>query len=306
MSEERIKILEMLKEGLIDIEQAEKLLKAVNDSQKEERKSEKKWRGPDFQNFTEEIGEMFESMQIGKFFDNVTNKIRSSISTGFNTVAGNYIDESINAEGIDQIQVKHSGGNVTFFGIDGQQFSIKCIRRTSNIREGVLTVNSVGGKISIGVPQNVKKAGVEISGGNATINNIHVEELKAETTGGDLLINDSSGSIKALAMGGSINITNVNSNDIQAKSINGKIQMVMGSLIDGKIELDSTADGVKLFVTEDSAFDLDAEIIDGKFESNLELEMIEDGPTQYKAKYNEGGASILIKTKHGDVKIAKK
>lgn len=304
MSEEIVKILEMLKEGLITIEEAESLIKAVGKSQ-EEGKSEKKW-PPDFHKFTDEIEHAVESMQVGKFLDNVASKIKTSVSAGFNTVAGTYIDESVDASGIEELKLEHSGGSLTVHKIDGQEFSIKCIRRTFKIEEGVLTVNSIGGNLSVGVPNIVKKVKAVVSGGNATINNIEVGKLKVETTGGNLSISDVSGSVRASAMGGNIDMSNINSINIQAKSIGGKIQLILGTLTEGEVGMDSTGGGIKLFVSEDSAFDLDAEIVGGKFETDLDWEMIEDGPMQHKAKYNDGEASVSIKVKHGDVEIAKR
>jgi len=303
MSEEIIKILEMLKEGLITTEEAERLIKSVNESQEKSHKSEKKWRGPDFQNFAQEMGQIFDSIQFGKFFDNVVTKVKESVSTGFSNLAGTYVDESIDADGIENLKVKQNGGNITVYKTDGKEFTIKGMRRSSKIEEGVLTLTSVGGNLSIGVPQTIKNVEIGVGGGNATINKIEIEKLMAETTGGNLSISDVSGSVSASSMGGSIDMTNINSTNIQAKSIGGRIQLIAGNLTEGKIALDSTAGGIKLFVSEDSSFDLDAEVIGGKFESNLELEMIENGPVKYKAKYNNGGASVSINAKHGDVEV---
>lgn len=313
MTEEIVKILEMLKEGTITIEEAERLIKAVSESQEKERKSEKKRRSPDFhdfaqdfQNFTQELGQVFESMQVGKFLDNIATKIKSSISTGFGTMADTYVDESIDADGIEKLKVEQVGGSVTVYNTDGREFTIKGMRRTSKIEEGILNLTSGGGSLSIGVPPIVKDVKVEVGSGNATVNNIKVEKLKGETTGGNLSISNVSGSISASTIGGNIDMTNVKSADIHAKSIGGGIQLIMEDLTEGEIALDSTAGAVKLFADEDSAFDLNAEIIGGSFETDLELEMIESGPVKYRAKYNNGGATVSIKTRHGDVEIAKR
>lgn len=300
------KILEMLKEGRLTIEEAERLIKAVSESKEKEHKKESKWHGPDFQDFAQEIGQAFESIQVGKFLDNVATKIKSSISTGFDTTAGTYVDKSIDATGIDKLKVKHAGGNITVYKTDASEFTIKGMLRTSKVEEGILTLSSGGGNLSVGIPSTVKDVEVEAGSGNATINNIKLEKLKSETTGGNLSISDVSGSISASAIGGNIDMTNVKSTELYAKSIGGQIRLIMGDLSEGKITLDSTAGGVNFFTDENSAFDLDAEIIGGSLESNLELEMLENGPVKYRAKYNDEGASVLVKVRHGDVEVGKR
>jgi DUF4097 and DUF4098 domain-containing protein YvlB len=300
------KILEMLEKNLITIEEAERLIKAVSESKEKEQKSEKKWRSPDFQELAQEIGHAVESIQIGKFLDNFATKIRSSISTGFGTVAGTYVDESIDADGIEELKIKQTGGSVTVHKTDVQQFTVKGMRRNSKIEEGTLTLTSGGGNFSVGVPSTVKNIEVEVGSGNATISNVNAEKIKSETTGGNLSISNVSGSISVESMGGNVNMSDVNSTDIYAKSIGGRIQLIMEKLVEGQVRLDSTAGEIKLFVTEDSAFDLDAEVIGGDFKTDLQLEMLENGPVKYSAKYNEGAASVSIKARHGDVEVSKR
>lgn len=301
------KILEMLEKELITIEEAERLIKAVSESKEKEKKSEKKWRSPDFQEFTQEIGEAFESIQVGKFLENLGNKLKSSISTGFGTVAGTYVDESVDAEGIEKLKIKQTGGSVTVHKNKGQHFTVKGMRRTSKIEGDTLTLTSGGGSFSVSIPSTVKSIEVEVGSGNVTINDIEVEKIASETTGGNLSISNVSGSISASSMGGNINMTDIKSNDIYAKSIGGRIQLIMEKLIEGEVELDTTAGDVKLFVTEDSAFDLHTEVVGGDFKSNLELKMLEDGPVKYIAKYNEEGkVSVSIKARHGNVEVSKK
>ena len=172
-----------------------------------------------------------------------------------------------------------------------------------NVDEATIDITSLGGQLDVGIPPRIINVEVKAGGGNFKIENLSLSGLSAKVAGGNLSILNSSGKITASVIGGTIQMAGVQSERLEAKSAGGGIKLDMGTVTSGEITLSSAGGHIEITLARDSAFEVDASMVGGQFESGLELEIIESSPGHTKAKYNDGGASISLSSKGGNVKI---
>jgi len=307
MSEERTLILKMLADGKITPEEAEKLLRALSGEpagrrgprrpkRSEEREGDAKavFRG---------IGKVFD--EFGNIVVDVVGQVKDSLSGVSDILSGTEGMQIVDVPAESKLILKHGGGSINLHSAEGEQLVINGAKRSCkvNLDEATTEITSLGGHLDVGMPQRLVDVEVKAGGGSFTIENLSLNRLSAKVAGGNLSINNSSAKITASVIGGTIQMQGIQSEKLEAKSAGGGIKLNMGTLTSGEMSLSSAGGHVEITLARDSAFEVDASMVGGQFESELELEIIESSPGHTKAKYNEGGASISLSSKGGNVRI---
>jgi len=313
MSEERMLILKMLSDGKITPEEAEKLLRAIGGGPGEERppRPPRPPRGPgrpgehegDAKAIFKGIGKVFD--EFGNIVADFVGHVKDSVSGVSDILSGTEGLQIVDVPAESRLILKHGGGSINIHSAEGQQLVIDGAKRSCkvNVDEATIDITSLGGQLDIGIPQVIIDVEVKAGGGNFNIENLSLDGLSAKIAGGNLSIANSSGKITASVIGGTIQMEGVQSEKLEAKSAGGGIRLNMGTVTSGEITLSSAGGHIEMTVARDSAFEVDASMVGGQFESGLELEIIESSPGHTKAKYNDGGASISLSSKGGNVKI---
>jgi len=307
MSEERTLILKMLSDGKITPEEAEKLLRALS-GEPAKRRGPRRHRRPeeregDAKAVFRGLGKVFD--EFGNIVVDVVGQVKDSLSGVSDILSGTEGLQIVDVPAESKLILKHGGGSVNIHSAEGEQLAIDGAKRSCkvNLDSAITEITSLGGQLDVGIPQRIVDVEVKAGGGNFAIENISLNSLSAKVAGGNLSIAHSSGKITASVIGGIIQMQDVRSEKLEAKSAGGGIKLNTGTVTSGEISLSSAGGHIEVTIARDSAFEVDASMVGGQFESELELEIIDSSPGHTKAKYNEGGALISLSSKGGNVRI---
>lgn len=114
-----------------------------------------------------------------------------------------------------------------------------------------------------------------------------------EGSGQDLLyVNTSNGNVDIASWAGEVDIT----------TSNGSITAHLGKIVQGKYSLSSSNGSIRIFVEEDSAFDLNASTSNGSIVSELGGNWSSEfSDTGYDGAYNNGGARLTLRTSNSSI-----
>lgn len=225
MSDAHKEILRMLSDHIITVDQAERLLKALNEAEtrKEESKSrERAGHGISFP----DIGAMFES--IGETLSEIGPMVKNTMEDMLTGLLGDDLVEFDEEELTDVEPVSgqytlapgtqmiimntwktgHAKGDLVIQGVPGDSCRINYDNaKQIRVRQDAVhfVIQWAGGPLKIEAPATVSSLKVRSTGGN-----IHLKQpacpLNVKTLGGDLELLDISKDFKAKTMGGNISL----------------------------------------------------------------------------------------------------
>lgn len=307
MNDTQKEILRMLADKVITVDEAERLLKAVNDGEK--RKEEGR---PHFGRHHHPMSGIFES--IGETFADIGPMVKQSIEDVMTGVIGDDLGD-VDEEELAQVELLDgtctipSGAqlilihdwkagcakqNLRLHGVPGEvcrlsEEGAKHVRVRQNSTHVVMQWSD--GPLAIDVPETVSAVKVNVKGGD-----IHAQrlgcELNLKTMGGNLEILDLSKPFHAKTMGGNITLSLLNDWQGQGRA------HTMG----GNIELTVPSDG--------AAFKVKASTMGGTVKFDQEMRPLESkqsfpGKNKVKIQVGEGETDSLIalKTMGGDIEV---
>lgn len=107
-----------------------------------------------------------------------------------------------------------------------------------------------------------------------------------------LYVNTSNGSVDVASWVGEVDIT----------TSNGSITAHLGKILEGKYNLASSNGSIRVFIEEDSAFDLSASTSNGRINSDLDGTWSQAfSNTSYDGTYNGGGARLTLRTSNSSI-----
>jgi DUF4097 and DUF4098 domain-containing protein YvlB len=177
----------------------------------------------------------------------------------------------------------------------------------------------------------VRKATVEIEGGDIFLNNIR-EGIYAKTFEGGVTVENSSGAItltsttgnivafavgaseigdvfKAKTNSGAIALQQIRHRQIEVGSNSGSIRFTGEFQSGGQYNLGTQNGSISLLLPEKSSFKLNASYGFGVFNSEIPLQNLEKNPTpkaqNLSARMGNGDATLILKTVSGAIRIRK-
>ncbi len=148
-------------------------------------------------------------------------------------------------------------------------------------------------------------------------------ELDSIATGEDLEAASVSGSIRARdvqarrldvgTVSGDVDLTNVTSDRVDVSSVSGRVEFSGSLARGGRYELESHSGDVRVLLTEDVGFELEARSFSGEIRSELELAQATSGGgarrrlnRRLSGVHGDGGAVLEITTFSGDIVITER
>jgi hypothetical protein len=163
-----------------------------------------------------------------------------------------------------------------------------------------VTVHTSGGDVVVRNIEGELKAGT--SGGNVTASNIQ-GDVKLETSGGNIRAEGVVGSVDAETSGGDLRLDNVDGK-IRGETSGGNVEVKLLGENKG-IQVSTSGGNITLSLPNDVKADIDASTSGGEVKMRLEAQFdgkIED--EEVHGKINGGGDIISAETSGGDIQIS--
>ncbi len=305
MSDAQREVLKMLADKVITVDEAERLLRALNEGKK--RKEESRSRSGGFPGFTSAFESLGETLaEIGPLVKNTIEDVMTGI---FGDESGDPEEEDLEhaepiegkysiAEGIQMVIVNdwRGGGeksDLVLQGIEGgscriEEESSKPMRVLQSSSHFVIRWH--GGPLRVEIPETVNRLKVRTKNGDIRVAGLGCE-MSVKTLAGNLEMSDLRQNFKAKTMGGNINL-------ILAKEWQGKAQAhTMGG-------------SIALSLPDEAALQVKATTMGGaiKVAENIrQLERKQSFPGRDSVTVQVGeedsDAFIALKTMGGDIKL---
>ncbi len=169
---------------------------------------------------------------------------------------------------------------------------------------GKFEMNTSSGDIT-GEKMNVKSINIATSSGNINLKNINSDTVTLETSSGDGNIKSvNAGNIKFKSSSGDMTIEDMKG-ILNAATSSGEISVGYKEL-NGDIAVVSSSGDVKVYLPNNSKFNLNAVGASGEIECNFPLSVVSKGEHRLVGKMGEGNNNIDITTSSGDISIYSK
>lgn len=188
-----------------------------------------------------------------------------------------------------------------------------------------LNVNSLGADVRVtGIKGDVA---VEVAGGDVVINGSRVSRAKSMggditltdvdaegtldvgTFGGDVLVERARARrLAAETMGGNVVARDVTADETSLKTLSGDVEFAGALTKNGRYELRTHSGDVRVTVTGNTGFEIDATTFSGSIQpaANLSLQSTSRNNRSLRGVVGDGGARIIAAALSGDVIIGKK
>ncbi|MGB9907445.1 MAG: DUF4097 family beta strand repeat-containing protein [Candidatus Saccharicenans sp.] len=169
---------------------------------------------------------------------------------------------------------------------------------------GAVRVSTVSGSVTVmGGKKTVSAKAV-----SGDIEVIGTEgDCELSSVSGDIRVSQVKGSVEAEVVSGSVKLQNIQeARKISAKSISGTVEYHGQVLPDGSYRFSSHSGEVRLFLPEDSSFDLEATSFSGTVTTDFPVQIMGklSGKT-IQGRVGKGGAEVSAKAFSGSVEIRK-
>ncbi|MDE0021977.1 MAG: hypothetical protein OXT69_11440 [Candidatus Poribacteria bacterium] len=304
---ERILVLELLKEGKISTEAAEKLLSALsreNDGGRgmnprkrfEEafQRVEREFRAIDLSDFEKKMNGFFEEMR--RRFPDMQGKTKRGGASEKSESGGLY-HVSKNAS----LNIAQKGGSIRLFGANGDQIRVDSPGASvETSQDGArIEIESIGGTLEIGIPNGLRRVYIDASGAQIEAVDAAPKEFTARSSGAGIRVKGVGGILRLSVVGGGIHIERPTSENIDAETNGGGVKARLGNRTQGVYKFRSAGGSVEMELGSDSEFELEYDVAGGMFESNWEAEAVGDN----RLRVGQGGATLRASAIGGSVAL---
>lgn len=309
---ERILVLELLKEGKISTEAAEKLLSALsredhgrhgmNPRKRFEeafKRVEREFRAIDLGDFEKKMSGFFEEMK--RRFPDMPGRQKDSGAaekSGDSGGGGGLYQVSKNSS----VNIAQKGGAIRLFDADGDHIRVDSpdADRIETAQNGSrIEIESLGGTLALGIPSGLRRVYIDASGAQIEAVGAAPKEFTARSTGAGIRVKGVGGILRLNVVGGSIHIESPASEDIEAETNGGSVKARLGNRTQGVYRFRSSGGSVEMELGADSDFELEYEVAGGAFESNWEAEAVGDN----RLRVGQGGAALSASVVGGSVAL---
>lgn len=190
-----------------------------------------------------------------------------------------------NREG-DKFSYRHelSNGNLTIIG---------------EIEKNTNWVRNLKVEFNLLIPENYNVK-LNTSGGSLSVEDL-VGELNASTSGGSINVGNIAGDVELHTSGGSINTDTITGN-LNAHTSGGSIKVTVDKQLTEDAKLTTSGGSITAYLISDIQLDINASTSGGRVKSDFEI----DGRVKkmsVKGSINGGGPKLTLKTSGGSIKI---
>jgi len=301
-------ILKMLAENVIDVNEAERLLKALNEGEKRKEDSPFRHR-KHHHGIGEGMSDMFES--LGDTLSNIGPMVKNTVGDMMSGIFGDDFCDWRNEDFIDiepleerydisagtcmviagDLKWKH--GDLRIKGIAGNTCRIDNddgqhmrIRRSPTH----FVVQWIEGNLNVLVPETVSK-------------------LLVRSNGGDIRIADVQSDMNVLTMGGNLKLKEL-LKDFKVKTMGGDINLALNAGWNGKAKVRTMGGNIMLKVPDGLGFNADAFTMGGVISVAEGMKKVESGPSfpgkksaKIRAGEYDSTSTISLKTMGGDITL---
>lgn len=309
---ERVIILNLLREGKISTGDAEQLLHALSETSRDAagkgkpdwkldevfRRVESELKAIDVTKFTDKVEGLFDDLRKrfsemawdgpnGKNGADERNVVKGSGE--FDLAAGSVV------------HISQKGGEIrlTPASVDRLRVSAPlCYADIEDSRDRA-RFEAVGGMLEIGIPASVRTVYVEATGCQLSADALDLDAFTARIVGGAMRIERVRSRLNLNLIGGSIHIADVGLGDIDAETNGGSITADLGEVHAGAYRLVSAGGGVTVDLAPGSDFDVSYTVTGGVFQSQW-------GPAPPDGNHlsvGDGGATFEIVANGGSIAL---
>lgn len=302
MSEERIEVLRMVADGVIGVDDAERLLRALGDGEPKRSESRRHTSvSGAFDGVGEALGAIGQAVQ----------------STVHEAMAG--VDIALDAFDVGEDEPGMELDGSAFEILDGGQLSIRQIVRTGRGPSCSLTLLATDGNrctieagegAMVQVRRRGNKARIQWRQGPLTVHvPATVAEIDAKVLGGDLVARDLAGSLEANVMGGRIELRSVRKS-FDCKVMGGDIVVGLSAETNGRSRAESVGGNVVLEVQDGIQANILAQSTGGELHVDSTLGKVERQGSRIQRRSSitlgasrKDAAEISLKTIGGDIHV---
>jgi len=184
------------------------------------------------------------------------------------------------------VDLHTSGGSISVIDLAG---TVEC--KTSG---GSLSFDNISGPIQ-----------GKTSGGSITIGEV-TGNVKVHTSGGSIKIDQAQGEVNAHTSGGGITVNEV-MGTIKADTSGGSIKAYISKQPQADCSLTTSGGSIRVYMSENIGMDLEAKTSGGSVNTEFPVTLSGEIKKSYlKAKLNDGGPQLYLKTSGGSIYLKKK
>ena len=174
--------------------------------------------------------------------------------------------------------------------------------------EGLVRISArrLDAPVTVHAPRTVVGVHASSQTERVAVENLRAD-IEARTEAGDIVVRRIEGAVKATTEAGAITLSEVASSDVQARLTAGDLSVDLGAFMEGTVKLRAQAGTVELRVPPEAAFDLSAVVNEiGDVDTDLPLDIAQQGPGYLQGALNGGGAMVQIAVDTGNIHIRSK
>lgn len=309
---ERVIILNLLREGKISTADAEQLLHALSEPARDASSKA----GPDWK--LDEIFRRVESelkaVDVTKFtakvegvFDDLRKRFSEMAWDGPNGKRGGDDRNVIKGSGEfdlaagSVVQISQKGGEVRLAPAPNDRLRVAAPLCYADIEDSRsrARLEAVGGTLEVGIPESVRTVHVEATGCQFVADALDLDALTARIVGGAMRLEGVQSRLNLNLIGGSIHLVNVGGGDIEAETNGGSISAELGEVHSGSYKLVSAGGGVTVDLAPGSEFDVSYTVTVGVFQSQWGAA----APGEDYLSVGAGGATFDIVANGGSIAL---
>ena len=301
MNEARLKILTMLSEKKISVEEAERLLKAL------EPETKPKGVGEMFR----DIGRSFQRIpqtEAAQIMADVVEQVKDTVGSIGSVLEGTDKDQQLQIMPGTDLKVHHGGGHLLLHATEEDQLILSGARRGCSMdsANNRVVVNSGGNNLAVGVPANVTTLAVSAGGGNVSVRGLTLQHLHAKAAGGHLTLDEVHVTeLRLSSMGGHIDLRKIQSASIGARAIGGNITLQLSPEGEAHVDLHSVGGNLELYLPAECMFRVDAETLGGRFSTEFELQDYKSHGGHTEGRVGVSDVQLQLRTTGGNIRIRK-
>ena len=312
---ERLIVLELLKEGKISMDEAEKLLTALSRQTGERRKSEprqrieeafqrveREFRAIDLSGFEKKLSGFFEVMR-SRFADMAAETDDADEAAEPKDAARKNGEDGYKAVKGAAVHIAQKGGAARLYPAENDRLRVSGANaKVETSPDGKrIEVEGSAGPLSVAVPNGLSRVFIDASGAPIEAEGVAPKEFTARLVGGGMRLKRIGGTIRLSVVGGGLFLEEPLSDDIEAETNGGSLRARLGDVKSGRCQLSASGGSVEAELGAGSDFELEYNVEGGAFESQWSAESIGEN----RLRVGEGAAKLVISTHGGSVALNK-
>ena len=307
---ERLLILNLLRDGKISADEAERLLRAIGRTKHEREPSGP---GEEVERFFRRVAEELRRLDLSDWKKRIESALEDFRKT-FSEMAwdvppkteeakSEYIIEgegSFDVANLTSARIRQKGGGVRLERAEGERLEIRAPQCHVHFdEEGGASIEGIGGELLVAIPDRVRRVHIEGTGGNATVTGIRLDAVTVRLVGGSLRVEDVAATLTLGVVGGGLHLARVESGAIDAETDGGGIFARLGDIREGTYRFAASGGGVTVELGPLSDFEVTYSVTAGMFDSQWEGESVGENQVRVGA----GGATLELAANGGSIAL---